>query len=124
MKAYQAKTTTKKIRTAKIQEKIKQCIADDKKAANRGLDYGTGIALEPAAAAAALPASSSTAEALPAPTTKVICNRCGLAGHARVTNKKCKFYSAPKKRNVTGHIKDSAVVEKLNAISNANDKFT
>jgi len=73
-KVHRDKPETKKKRAKEKQEKIKKCIADDKKARIRGLDYGTGIAVQEEAAAAA---AAATAEMMMTTKTKVICNRCG-----------------------------------------------
>jgi len=111
-KAHREKIETKKKRAAKSRDKIKECIADDKKARIRGLDYGSGIALqkEQAAEATATTASASSLAKPMALTNKVVvCNRCGESGHARSTNKKCKFYKPPKKRDQLGHIKNLSV---------------
>lgn len=44
-KQHQQKTETKKRRSSKIQAKIKESIAADRKAKKRNLDYGSGIAV-------------------------------------------------------------------------------
>jgi len=119
-KNYQSLPRTKKMRAVKIQEKIKQSIADDLKAKKRGLDYGPGIAVAQEEAAAA----PATAKGDTSKTTTPVCNQCGEAGHARITNKKCRFYVAPKKRNSSGHINTLSVEEDVSAGSNGNNNST
>jgi len=106
MQIYTALPSTKKRRAAQNQKKIQEELAADRKAAASGLDYGSGIAVQPAVDDKD---KDATAAASVSTTKVVICNRCGKEGHARSTSKKCQFYVAPKKRNSSGHIKDAAV---------------
>jgi len=124
-KRYQELPATKKKRAKAIKEKIKELIADDKKARKRGLDYGPGIAVAaPAGEPKDPPTAAAASKGDDPKTTTVVCSRCGEAGHARITSKKCRFYVAPKKRNSSGHIKDLTVEEQSNAGSNGNKNST
>jgi len=113
-KRHREKPENKQKRAKKAQDKIREEIAAEKKAARTGLDYGSGIAVaskdddKPASASKEAAAASS----LPDPATKkrkadsaVVCSRCGEQGHARVTSRNCRFnseYLAEKSRKTVG----------------------
>jgi len=105
-KEYQQLPATKKKRAAQVKEQTKQAIADDKKARKRGLDYGSGIAVE---------SDKKQEEAAVGRKQKAddsVCPRCGEPGHSRVTSKKCRFnsdYLAGKRQKNEGHNKNTSV---------------
>jgi len=127
-KEYQEKTTTKRRRAHQVQERIKQCIVEDKKAQNRGLFYGSGIAIDGVDPVEAL--NKQLAEKEEARKKKKellaiqkerkkkgLCIYCGGSDHKKRTSKNCGEHQnylaekAGKKRKTEGHNEKPAVGE-------------
>lgn len=117
-KDYQEKTSTKRRRARKVQERIKQSLAEDKKAAKQGLYYHSGIAtaedenpleahkrklqeledekkrkkqerLEKEARTAARKAAKTAATSTPATDDVGCCPYCNRKGHKTWRSKQC-----------------------------------
>lgn len=138
-KQYKSMTSTKKARAKRVQERIKQSVAEDKKAARRGMYYGSGIAVEgetpPLEALqrqlkeeeAKKQQKKELAALRKERKDKGLCIYCGGSDHKKRTSTKCgehqqyleeKAKKSEKKRKVEGPNKNSDVGEGETSVDN------